>query len=437
MQTVYMLTALAATAQPGGINGGRKLLRYEVVSPSIRPPGVITMEVSGSSSATPVTATFDPANPLAPIPITSIDGRVHNADGSLANTLNPDGSVATLSCSHVAALASNTAQGTVSLQTGLNKLRLAIVQAANNLCDGNGNTTASNPPGSCTAPLAWVRGTDPVTPRFSTTLNTAPNPVPAPIPTSTPLPTPVPVTSGSNSGTGSDNSGHGHDDDHNPTPTPTPIPTPTPVPTPISSACDASSTASCFTNLDLSAPQLSAIPLFTGNPGNSGDAAVYQAQTPNVVANENQAVLDYIAARKASNTDYIELASTSLNPAQTYGSRDKPVVLVITGSSLKLLGTTLTGFGILQVPNDFEIQNSTLQWTGIVMVRSSSGPFLIDTGARGSINGALMLQSGNQFFLTTTSAGAGNFKITYSCEAIDIAMGSQPLKIVSQTENSN
>jgi hypothetical protein len=183
---------------------------------------------------------------------------------------------------------------------------------------------------------------------------------------------------------------------------------------------------------------LSTTPLFVGNAGNSGDPAIYQAQAPKIVVNENQAVLDYIAARKASNTNYYELASTSLNPAQTYGSQNQPVVLVITDSSLKLLTTTLTGFGILQVPNDFEI-SSSLHWTGIVMVRSSasspSGQFLINSGATGTINGALMLQAGSQFVLTTTNSGAA-FKITYSCEAIDAAMGSRPLKIVSQTETS-
>jgi hypothetical protein len=117
---------------------------------------------------------------------------------------------------------------------------------------------------------------------------------------------------------------------------------------------------------------------------------------------------------------------------------NQPVVLVITDSSLKLLTTTLTGFGILQVPNDFEI-SSSLQWTGIVMVRSSvsspSGQFVVNPGATGSINGALMLQAGSLLTLTTSNAGTA-FKITYSCDAIDAAMGSRPLKIVSQTETS-
>jgi len=183
---------------------------------------------------------------------------------------------------------------------------------------------------------------------------------------------------------------------------------------------------------------LNAAPLFAGNPGNSGDPAAYQSQTANIIVNENQAVLDYIASRKASNANYYELASTSLNPAQTYGTSTQPVVLVITDSSLKLLNTTLTGFGILQVPNDFEIQSSNLQWTGIVMVRSAaggSGQFLINSGATGSINGSLMLQAGNQFVLTTSNATA-SFKITYSCDAIDAAMGNQPLKVVSHNETS-
>jgi len=196
-------------------------------------------------------------------------------------------------------------------------------------------------------------------------------------------------------------------------------------------------TQSCYTNLDLSSPMLNTTPLFVGNPGNSGDPAVYQSQSPNIVVDENQAVLDYIAARKASGTNYFEVASTGL--AATYGSLNppQPAVVVITDSSLKL-ATSLTGFGILVVPNDFEI-NSNLQWTGIVMVRTSStsptGQFLVNSGA-GSINGALMLQAGTQFVLNTTSANAGNFSITYSCTAIDLAMGNPPLKVISQTETS-
>jgi hypothetical protein len=155
------------------------------------------------------------------------------------------------------------------------------------------------------------------------------------------------------------------------------------------------------------------------------------------VVHANQAVLDYVAARKASGTNYFEVASTSL--AATYGSLNppQPAVVVITDSTLNL-ATPLTGFGILVVPNDFEI-NAALNWTGIVVVQPatnmSAGQFHINANAGGSINGALILQASSLFTLNTSSAGA-SFKITYSCDAIDAAMGSRPLKVVSHTETS-
>ena len=400
MLPVYMLTSLAMT------QGTRNLLRAEVVGASIRPPGAITMEVGGSTSATPVTASFNvpTSSNAALIPTTSIDGTPHDVNGA------PSGA-----CSPVAALASNTPQGTTSLQTGLNNLRRAIVDAANRSCNFDGSSvSASNP---CTPPLAWVRGTG-TNPRFTTT---TPTPAPTPTPVPAPTPAPTPFSSGSHSG-------HGGSDDNPPPPTPTPTPTPTPIPTPTPVA------SNDYKNLDLSSPMLSSTPLFAGNSGNSGDPEAYQSQTPNIVANETQAVLDYIAARKASGTNYFEVASTSL--AASYGSLTapaNPAVVWITDSSLKL-NTSLTGYGILVVPNDFEI-NATLNWTGIVMVRSSFGQFLINSGATGTINGALMLQAGNQFVLTTSNPGAA-FKITYSCDAIDLAMGNRPLKVVSRTETS-
>jgi len=424
MLPVYMLTSLAMA------QGTRNLLRAEVVGPSIRPAGAVTVDVGTSTSSNPVSASFNVpgATNATLIPSTSIDGRPHDVNGGSSTA-----------CSPVAALASNTSQGTTSLQSGLNGLRMAIVNAANNSCNADGSSISPSNP--CTPPLAWVRGTGAL-PTFTTTPGSgtqSPSPTPTPVllPSPTPSPTPVSLPSGgSNSGTGS--SGHdGHDHNGNPTPTPTPTatPTPTPTPTPIPTGDCSTATQSCYTNLDLSSPMLSSTPLFVGNAGNSGDSAIYQAQAPKIVVNENQAVLDYIAARKASNANYYELASTSLNPAQIYGSQNQPVVLVITDNSLKLLTTTLTGFGILQVPNDFEI-GSSLHWTGIVMVRSSasspSGQFLINSGATGTINGALMLQ-GSQ---TTLSTNGAAFKITYSCDAIDAAMGSRPLKIVSQTETS-
>jgi hypothetical protein len=436
MQSVYILTALAATPQTGGPNGSRKMLRLEVVGPSIRPPGAITMDLGGSTSSSPVLATFSNV-----VPGIRIDGSVHGVNGA-----PPSGS-----CSPVAALASNTLLGTTSLQSSLNGLRLSIVSAANSSCYADGTTIPPNPPNNCTPALAWVRGTDTL-PRFSTTpADTTPAPTPTPMPAPTPTPTPTPAPSPTPS------SGGGHDghNEHSPTPTPTPIPTPTPtpiptptptpIPTPTNpSVCDLSSTQACYTSLDLTSPLLSATPLFGGLPGNSGDPLVYQSQSANIVVDENQAVLNYIADRYAAylaagnsaDTNYFEItASTSI--LSSYGTLpDKPAVVVIKDSSLKL-NTPLTGFGILQVPDDFEIQSSNFKWTGIVMVRSSAGQFLVNSAATVAINGALMLQSGSQFAFTTNSATPGSFQVTYSCDAIDAAMGSRPLKIISYSETAN
>ena len=425
MQQVYMLTSLAVSPQPGGLNGSRKLLRAEVVAPSIRPPGAVTMEVGASTNSNPVAATFN----NVVLPSTSIDGNVHNADGT--PSANP-------ACSTVAALAANTSQGTASLQTALNSLRRTIVDAANTSCDANGNSIS---PKTCTPPLAWVRGTN-TNFRYTTPPATpsapAPTPTPAPMPTATPAPSPTPFSSS--------HSGHGGDDD-NPPPRATPTPTPTPAPTPMPgnpNDCDVS-VASCYKNLDLSAAPLSpGAPLFAGSNANSGDPEVYQAKSASIVANASQAVFDYVAARKASNANYFELASTSLDPTVVYGTSDQPDVLVISDSSLTL-NTNLTGVGILVVPNYFEI-NAGLNWSGIVVVRPATGlttgQFLINAGAAGSINGAVILQAGSTFTLTSSTAPAPGtppgpiFRVAYSCEAIDKAMGSRPLKIVGQSETS-
>jgi hypothetical protein len=244
---------------------------------------------------------------------------------------------------------------------------------------------------------------------------------------------------------GGGHDGHGSDD-HIPlsTPTPTPTPTPIPTPTPVSpNDCDVS-VPNCYKNLDLSAIQLNPASLFAGAVGNSGDPDAYQTQSSNIVVNENLAVSDYIASRKASNTNYFELASTSLDPTVTYGIPSQPVVLVITDASLKL-NSSLTGAGILVVPNDFEV-NGALNWNGIVVVRPATGmttgQFQINSAASGSINGAVMLQAGTLFTLTTNAApptpGTPQtpFKIAYSCDAIDAAMGKGPLKVIAHSETS-
>ena len=139
MQTVYMLTSLAATPQAGGPNGSRKLLRFEVVAPSIRPAGMITM---GATSVAPVLSGDG-------IPGIAIDGRAHDVNGAL---------VTTGSCSAIAPLATNNAAGTTQLETALNLIRKSIVDQANSSCNADGSSKIGN---QCTYGLWWARGTDP------------------------------------------------------------------------------------------------------------------------------------------------------------------------------------------------------------------------------------------------------------------------------------
>ena len=353
MQPVYMLTSLA-TAQ-----GTRNLLRAEVVGSSIRPPAAVTLEVGSSNSPTPISATFIPATTSPStsndtlIPAISIDGGVHTVAG--ASPTN---------CSPVAAVASNTPQGTASLQIGLNILRAALVDHANNFCNADGSSiSASN---RCTPLLAWVRGTG-AHPKFTTT----------------PLPTSQPRRIATRSHAA-----------------------PTPVPSRVITAAPAAGTmATTITSRRRRQLRLQLRPQRLRQSLQATAAQRHRVATQTLISrcpglvcqrflrvipgtqatprsiNPRVQPLWWMRIRQSSTilmpvgksgSNYYELPSTSLDPTQAYGSLTQPAVLIITDSSLKL-STNLTGFGILQVPNDFEMNsNSNLQWTGIVMVRSSS-----------------------------------------------------------------
>jgi hypothetical protein len=90
----------------------------------------------------------------------------------------------------------------------------------------------------------------------------------------------------------------------------------------------------------------------------------------------------------------------------------------------------------LVVPNDLEISNAKLQWTGLVLVQSSGSnvQFNIGSGGTGFINGALLLQAAAGSSANLIS-GSG-FQISYSCDAIDMAFGSLPLKVVASSQTS-
>ncbi len=394
MQTVYMLTSLAVVPSINGLNGSRKLLRFEVVAPSIRPPGAVTIETSGTPMASSGTlkSMLTTGNG---IPLTAIDGRPHTLDGTLATTNQ---------CSSVASLATNSNQASTQLQQALDAVRQNIVQTANASCKADGSGLDAN---ACTPALWWVRGTD-SNPRF-TTNNTSGN---------------------VNTGTSNTEGALASDD---------------------SRSIDGMDTTSSYTTLNLAAPQLYAVTAsyaphlpavtmpanatapFIGNPGNQADAAIYQAAPAQIVQNEIAAVQAFVAT-SVDQANYFAVPSTNL--AMTYGTRSAPAVVVVTGSGLKLQNTTLSGYGILVVPNGMEINNSTLQWNGIVVVQGTNGKFAIGAGANGFINGALLLQSGSAMNLQTNASGSNAFRLLYSCEAIDLAFSSRPFKVVAASEVS-
>jgi len=394
MQTVYMLTSLAVVPSINGLNGSRKLLRFEVVAPSIRPPGAVTIETSGTpmASAGTLTSTLTTGDG---IPLTAIDGRPHTLDGTLSTSNQ---------CSSVASLATNSNQASTQLQQALDAVRQGIVQTANASCKADGSGLGGN---TCTPALWWVRGTD-SNPRFA-----------------------IDNTNGNtNTGTSSVEGAVASDDNR---------------------SIDVMDTTRSYTNLNLAAPQLYAVTTsfaphipavtmpadatapFIGNQGNQTDASIYQAAPAQIVQNEIAAVQAFVAT-SVDQANYFAAPSTNL--AMTYGTRSNPVVVVVTGSGLKLQNTTLTGFGILVVPNGMEINNATLQWNGIVVVQGTGGKFVIGAGANGFINGALLLQSGSAMNLQTTASGSNAFRLLYSCEAIDLAFSSRPFKVVATSEVS-
>jgi len=397
MQNVYMLTALAVT--PGlKSSSARRLLRSEVVAPGIRPPGAITMDAASSTAQL-----SDGSN----IPATAIDGRPHRLDGTLASNAT---------CSAVASLATDNSAATSQLQNALDTARRGIVDQANSSCNADGSSQSGK---NCTYGLWWVRGTG-STPRFVTSTS----------------------TSGSNSGTGG--SGEHHDGQHSLTSSGTTL-------------CD-SSNASCYTHLDLSAPQLFAVsnPFsstfsassspFVGGSGNQSSGSMYQSALTSTYPNEISA-LSALAKASVGQSNYFEVSPASLAPS--YGTQSAPaIVKVVNASSLILQSPqTLTGYGLLLVPNDLEINGGTLNWTGIVLVQAQAGSssgtaqFTVTAGG-GFINGALLLQSAGSSTanlistVPSTSSRPVSFSILYSCDAIDMAFGSLPFKVLGSSELS-
>jgi hypothetical protein len=430
MQTVYMLTSLAATPQTGGPNGSRKLMRVEVVAPSIRPPGALTL---GASTTAPTLINSSSSSPG--IPTIAIDGRPHDIHGILSSSA---------SCSMIAPLATDTPAGTAQLEQSLNLVRRGIVNQANTACNPDGSNTIGN---ICTAGLWWVRGTNPLS-RFIVTGSSTSTPGSGTSTSTSTSSTSTSSTSGSTPG-GSGRGGRDDDDSHGGHHHNDPSGAPDPT-----GAC-AATDPSCFTNLDLAAPELFAtsaltgtdIPVvappadgiapFTGGKGNQSDASIYQPSSASIIANEIKAVTDFASA-STSDPSYYTVSSATL--AASYGTSSNPAIVVFTDPTLSLQNNAvgLSGYGVLVISNgSLEITNAALNWNGIVVIQSPTGHVTLNS-ATGSINGALLLQPGAALSLQNSSTavcGTGQlctaFRLTYSCDAIDLAFTSKPFKIIS------
>lgn len=392
MQTVYMLTALAVNNTGAvGANVARRLLQIEVVAPSIRPAGVLTAASINLSTSGP-----------AGIPPLAVDGRVHKLDGSIATGG---------SCSAVSAIGTDT--GSTQLAQALDQMRKNIVDTANNSCNADGSSIGSN---FCSPGLWWVRGTD-LNTRFVTSVS----------------------TSGSTSGSSGSDGGHGGGDHHGSSSTTT---------------CT-STTANCYQYLNLAASQLfgsaatfathvpnvalpaNATAPFVGGSGNQIDPTIYQPGAKQTVADQIAAINNLVAANTGQ-SNYFLVNSTTL--AGSYGTSDKPAIVVFNDSTLSLQTggiTSISGYGVLVVSNALEIgSGGTLNWNGIVLINSASGHVTVNSGANGAINGALLLAPGSVFNMSNSGSAAPSFRVSYSCEAIDLAFTIQPFKVISTAETS-
>ncbi|HKW76910.1 MAG TPA: hypothetical protein VJN64_15370 [Terriglobales bacterium] len=365
MNPVYMLTSYSAAFN------ARSLTRYEVAKTSIRPPGALNFV---SDNAAPAFNNGSDGTGSR-IPLTNIDGRPRDINGSLL----PLGG----SCGAASALGTDADQSSGQLQGALNDLRQNIVQRANAFCNPDGSGIGGK---ICTKGLWWVRGTD-LTPRFDQ-----------------------------------------------------------------SNGCSAT-VASCNKNLDLSAPQLDAIDgsfaphipnvvLPTPNPsapfigaaGNQGPAL--NQIDPSLLQND-VTIINQIVSDAAGQPNYFTVPS-NLSGTQTYGSVTDPAIVVASGGLEVQNGANITGYGILVVDNNFQIDAATFKWTGVVLVAPPSGEFRLDSGATGSINGSLLLQADatGTTNARTSDSDSNGFTISYSCDAIDLAFQAAPLKIISYSELS-
>ncbi|MFQ5777587.1 MAG: pilus assembly PilX N-terminal domain-containing protein [Terriglobia bacterium] len=375
-----------------GPNNSSKIIEVEVAQPTVNPSGAIN---AFSQNAAPAFNQGTGGTGVQ-IPLTSIDGNAYDING------NP----VAVGCPAVPALATDSDNSTTQLDDALDDLRSRIVKRANQFCNADGTsmgggcdpnptlnigTSASN---CCTPGLWWVRGTL----------------------------------------TGGGVSGSGERYDENP-------------------SCNAAD-PECSKNLDLSAPELQGIdaafnsPLpditlpvpptapFAGAPGNVPGEPLIDQVPPADMQEQIDLILDAIAS--APPGDKIQISDGRFNGAGAspppFGSPTNPVIVEVTDNGgLQIQnGASFSGYGILVVPNNLQIDTATLDWRGIVIVQPPTGSFRSDDGM-GQIIGALYLMSPTGT-VNINSNDSNQFGILYSCEAIAVAVSALPLRTVSWIE---
>jgi len=363
-------TQWVVTSRGVGPRNSSKIIEGVLAAATLVPEGMLNMHGTDSHPD------FDAGSSGTGnrIPPSAVDGNSFDLAG------NPGGS-----CPAVPAFATDDAAATTELIDDLDDLRSNIVKRANDFCEADGSTQGGDPPcgpddeSCCTPGLWWIRGSD-GTPRY---------------------------------------------DDSDP---------------------------SSYSLLDLSAPELHAINAdyvtitqpptmilgspatraFGGAAGNTGDPLVNES--PPIELVEQLAIVDEVISR-TSPADIVLITNGRFDDGgtHTYGSATDPKVVTVTDEFRIENNTTFIGFGTLVVEDLMRIEaDGFFEWTGIVIIRGSS-PELRSRGG-GQINGVLYFDSTDGTVRVDIDKATDELAITYSCDAIAMAMDVMPLRTISWIE---
>jgi len=207
-----------------------------------------------------------------------------------------------------------------------------------------------------------------------------------------------------------------------------------------------------YSLLDLSAPQLHATnadyvsptqpPTVTwptpetvalgGGAGNTADPAVSQV-TPDQLVDELVTIQNSIDASEPADKITITDGRFDDGGTHTYGTVAVPKVVTVTDYFRIEGNTTFQGAGILVVDNRMRLeQDSTFNWTGVVIIRGTSPEF--ESRGGGTVNGAFYFDSTDGTVVIDVDKATDELAITFSCEAVTMALNQAPMTTVSWVE---